>query len=59
MPREIKLLTTKQVAEMLHLHTITVSQYAKRGIIHASKIGKGWLFSESAVNDFIKSKEAK
>ncbi|MCX5890287.1 MAG: helix-turn-helix domain-containing protein [Deltaproteobacteria bacterium] len=39
-----EVLTTEEAAEFLKLTPFTVRDYARRGILPARKVGKGWRF---------------
>ena len=43
-------MTTKEVAEYLRLHEITVCKYAAGGKIPAIRIGRVWRFDKKAVD---------
>ena len=46
-------MTTKEVAEYLKLHEITVCKYAAEGKIPAIRIGRGWRFDKDAIDRWI------
>jgi excisionase family DNA binding protein len=50
----MKLLTTKETAERLHLHQKTVETYFRTGYIKAFKVGRNWRVPEVELEDFIK-----
>jgi DNA binding domain, excisionase family len=50
---DIKTLTTAEAAKILKAHPATVSQKAKRGEIPAKKVGRGWVFSELALQQYL------
>lgn len=50
---EIKVYTVEEVASVLKLTTRTVYSYIKSGQLKASKIGKYWRVSETALKVFI------
>ena len=50
-----KFLTVQEVAEWLGVHPMTIYRKAAKGQIPAIKIGKSWLFTESALNEWIQS----
>ena len=52
MELENKLYTTKEAAEILHLHVVTLRKKTREGKIQASKIGKAYLFTAQALTDF-------
>ncbi len=52
-----KLLSTKQVAELLGLHEETIRQYIKRGELLAHRIGKEYRIKEAEIDRFLKERE--
>jgi len=46
-------MTTKEVAEYLKLHEITVCKYAAEGKIPAIRIGRVWRFDKEAIDRWI------
>ena len=52
-----EILEARQVADYLHLHIFTVHKLAREGKLPAFKIGHGWRFRKSALDEWIKSKE--
>ncbi len=52
----MKLLTTKEAAERLHLHRKTVETYFRTGYIKALKVGKNWRVPEEELESFVKQK---
>jgi excisionase family DNA binding protein len=48
-----EIMTTKQVAEYLKLHEITVCKYAAEGKIPAIRIGRVWRFDKEAIDRWI------
>lgn len=56
---EIKLLTTKEVAEKLHCSTHHVGYLRKYGLIRGTRFARNWMFDEEEVNRFIKSSTGK
>ena len=48
-----EIMTTKQVAEYLKLHEITVCKYAAEGKIPALRIGRVWRFDKEAIDRWI------
>ena len=48
-------LTSKQVADLLHLSRPTVAKYAKNGIIKGYLTPKAWLFKETDIEAYIES----
>jgi excisionase family DNA binding protein len=57
MPKKNKeILTTKDVAEYLHIHPLTVHKYAREGKIPAFKIGTDWRFHKKYIEKWIRQK---
>jgi PTS system nitrogen regulatory IIA component len=57
MPKKDKeILTTKDVADYLNLHPLTVHKYAREGKIPAFKIGTDWRFHKKYIDKWIKQK---
>jgi excisionase family DNA binding protein len=48
-----QIMTTKEVAEYLRLHEITICKYAAEGKIPAIRIGRVWRFDKEAVDALI------
>jgi excisionase family DNA binding protein len=48
-----QIMTTKEVAEYLNLHEITVGKYAAQGKIPAVRIGKVWHFDKNALDEWL------
>ena len=53
-----EILTTKEVADYLHVHPLTVHKYAREGKIPAFKIGTDWRFHRKYIQRWIKEKLA-
>jgi len=51
-----EILTTKEVAEYLNIHPLTVNRYAREGKIPAFKIGTDWRFHKKYLEQWIKQK---
>jgi excisionase family DNA binding protein len=51
-----EILTTKEVADYLSLHPLTVHRYAREGKIPAFKIGTDWRFHKKYIERWIKQK---
>ena len=49
-------LTIKDVAKYLSLHTSTIYRYAQKGEIPAFKVGSDWRFSRRHIDAWIDSK---
>lgn len=58
MSKEKEILTTKEVADYLNLHPLTVHRYAREGKIPAFKIGTDWRFHKKYIARWIKEKLA-
>jgi len=56
MSKEKEILTTKEVAEYLNIHPLTVHRYAREGKIPAFKIGTDWRFHKKYLGKWIKQK---
>lgn len=54
MPKHKEILTTKEVAEYLNIHPLTVHRYAREGKIPAFKIGTDWRFHKKYLEKWIK-----
>ena len=48
-----QILTTKEVADYLKLHEVTICKYAGEGVIPAIKIGGVWRFEKEALDKWI------
>lgn len=46
-------MTTKEVAEYLRLHEITVCKYASEGTIPAVRLGRVWRFDKDKIDEWI------
>jgi excisionase family DNA binding protein len=58
MKKEKEIMTTKEVAEYLHIHPLTVHKHAREGKIPAFKIGTDWRFHKKYIERWIKEKSA-
>lgn len=56
MLKDKEILTTKEVAEYLHIHPLTVHRFAREGKIPAFKIGTDWRFHKKYLEKWIKQK---
>lgn len=56
MLKDKEILTTKEVADYLKLHPLTVHRYAREGKIPAFKIGTDWRFHRKYIERWIKQK---
>lgn len=48
-----EIMTTKEVADYLRLHEITICKYAAEGTIPAIRIGKVWRFDKEIIDKWI------
>ncbi len=55
-PKEI--MTTKQVADYLKIHPLTVMRHARQGKIPAFKIGADWRFYKKQIDKWLREKLA-
>lgn len=46
-------LTTAQVGERLHMTAATVRRMARDGVLTASYVGRQWLITEDAVDEYL------
>lgn len=46
-------MTTKEVAEYLRIHEITVGKYAAEGLIPSVRIGRVWRFDKNRIDEWI------
>lgn len=49
---ELRLYTREEVAELFHVHVNTVTMLKDSGVLHAIKIGKGYMFTKKSILDF-------
>lgn len=56
MSKNKEIWTTKEVAEYLNIHPLTVHKYAREGKIPAFKIGTDWRFHKKYIERWIKEK---
>ncbi len=55
-----QIMTTKEAAEYLKMHPITVCKYAKEGKIPAMRIGRVWRFDKDMIDKcFVDQAESK
>ena len=52
------MMTTREIAEYLKLHEITVCKYAAQGKIPAIRIGRVWRFDKDAIDKWIRERTA-
>lgn len=50
----MRLLTTEDVAEQLHVTPAAVARWAAGGQLRGSKVGTRWLFSQDDVDEFVR-----
>lgn len=56
MNKNKEIMTTKEVAEYLGIHPLTVHKYARQGKIPAFKIGTDWRFHKRYIEKWIEEK---
>jgi len=56
MLKKKEIMTTREVAEYLNLHPLTVHRYARAGKIPAFKIGTDWRFHKKYIEEWIRGK---
>ncbi len=49
-----EILTTKEMADYLRLHEITICKYASEGVIPAIRIGRVWRFDKEEIDNWIR-----
>jgi excisionase family DNA binding protein len=49
-----EILTTKEMADYLRLHEITICKYASEGVIPAVRIGRVWRFDKEEIDNWIR-----
>lgn len=49
---DLQMLTQEEVAQMLHTHVTTVTLLREVGVIPATKIGRGFMFSQNTIRQF-------
>lgn len=54
-----QIMTTKELADYLKLHPITICKYAADGTIPAIRIGRVWRFDKEAIDKWIGDGESK
>jgi len=54
--KDKEIMTTKEVADYLNVHPLTVHKYAREGKIPAFKIGTDWRFHKKYIEKWIKEK---
>ena len=53
MIQQKKIMTIKEVADYLGVHTATIYKYAREGKIPAFKIGSDWRFTKKHIDQWI------
>jgi excisionase family DNA binding protein len=48
-----QIMTTKEIAEYLNLHEMTIQKYAGEGRIPATKIGHVWRFEKDTIDQWL------
>ena len=48
-----EIITTKEIAEYLKLHEVTVCKYAGEGAIPAKRVGGVWRFDKDIIDEWI------
>lgn len=51
-----EIMTSKEVAEYLSLHPLSIHKYARNGVLPAFKIGTDWRFQKKDIDKWIKDK---
>ena len=54
-----EIMTTKELAEYLRLHEITICKYATEGKIPAVRVGRVWRFDKEAIDKWISKGQSK
>ena len=54
-----EIMTTKELANYLKLHEITICKYAAEGTIPAVRIGRVWRFDKETIDKWIKEGQRK
>jgi len=54
-----EIMTTKELAEYLRLHQITICKFAAEGTIPAVRIGRVWRFDKEAIDKWISEGQRK
>lgn len=54
--KDKEIMTAKEVAEYLSIHTLTVHKFAREGRIPAFKMGADWRFHRKYIDRWIKEK---
>jgi len=48
-----KIMTTKEIANYLRLHTLTINKLSKEGKVPAIRIGRVWRFDKDIIDEWI------
>jgi excisionase family DNA binding protein len=48
-----QIMTTREIAEYLKLHEITICKYAAEGAIPAMRIGRKWRFEKDTIDQWL------
>ena len=54
-----EIMTTKEMAEYLRLHQITICKFAAEGKIPAIRVGRVWRFDKEAIDKWISEGQSK
>ena len=54
-----EIMTTKELAEYLRLHQITICKFAAEGKIPAIRVGRVWRFDKEAIDKWISEGQSK
>ena len=54
-----EIMTTKELAEYLRLHQITICKFAAEGRIPAVRVGRVWRFDKEAIDKWISEGQSK
>ena len=54
-----EIMTTREMAEYLRLHQITICKFAAEGKIPAIRVGRVWRFDKEAVDKWISEGQSK
>jgi excisionase family DNA binding protein len=52
-------LTAYEVGELLHVHVDSVRDYRREGLLQGVKVGKGYLFTDADIDEFIDARRTK
>jgi len=54
-----EIMTTREIAEYLRLHQITICKFAAEGKIPAIRVGRVWRFDKEAIDKWISEGQGK